>query len=48
MIRGHGPVVDVLSGFIASNETDGLDVGMVTDGINRGNASVNDVEDTGW
>jgi len=42
------PVVDVFSGFITSNKTDSLDIGMVADGVNRGNASVNDVEDTGW
>ena len=41
-------MVDVFSGFITSNKTDSLDIGMVADGVNRGNASVNDVEDTGW
>jgi len=44
----HEPVVDVLSSFVTSNETDGLDIGMVADGVNRWNASVNDVEDTRW
>ena len=41
-------MVDVLSSFVTSNETDSLDIGMVADGINCGNASVNDVEDARW
>jgi len=41
-------VVDVLSSLVPSNETDSFDIGMVADGVNRGNASVNDVEDTRW
>ena len=41
-------MIDVLSGFITSDKTDSLDVGMIADGINCGDASMNDVEDTGW
>ena len=41
-------MVDVLSSFVTSNETDSLDIWMVADSVNRRNASVNDVEDTGW
>jgi len=38
----------VLSGFVTSNKTDSLDIGVVTDSIDGGNASMDDVEDTRW
>ena len=41
-------MVNVLSSFVTSNETDSLDIGVVADCINGGNASVDDVEDTRW
>ena len=40
------PLVNVLASSVASNETDGLDIRMVTDRIDCGNASVDDVDDT--
>lgn len=41
-------MVNVLSSFVTSNETDSLDVGVVADSIDSGDTSMNDVEDTGW
>ena len=41
-------MVNVLSSFITSNETDSLDIRMITDGINCRDASVDNVEDTRW
>lgn len=37
-------MIDVFSSLVTSNETDGLDIGVVTDGIDCVNASVDDVE----
>lgn len=38
----------MLSSFVASNEADSLDIGVVADGIDSGNAAVDNVEDAGW
>ena len=41
-------MVNVFSGLVTSNETDSLDIGVVADGVNSADASVNNVKDTGW
>jgi hypothetical protein len=40
-------LIDVFPGLISPDETDGLDVRVIADGINCGNASVDNVKDTG-
>lgn len=45
---GDRPLVNVLPSFVTSNETDSLDIGVIADGVDSGNASMNNVEDTGW
>ena len=39
-------MVNVLSSSVTSNETDGLDIRVITDRIDSGNASMDDVEDS--
>ena len=41
-------MINVLSSLVASNETDCLDVGVITDGVNSGDGTVDDVEDARW
>ena len=43
----HGPMINVVSSLVTSDETDGLDIRMVTDGINCVDASMDNVENTG-
>ena len=40
------PMVDVCTGTIAANETDGLDGGMVTNSVHRGTAPMDNVQNT--
>ena len=42
------PVINVLSSLVASDETDRLDVGVVTDGVNGRDCSVDNVKNAGW
>ena len=41
-------MINVFSSLVTSNETDRLDIGMITDGVDSGDGSVNNVEDAGW
>ena len=36
------------SGLVTPNETDSFDIGVITDGVDRWNASVDNVENTRW
>jgi hypothetical protein len=45
-VTGSLPVINMLSSLVTSNETDGLDIGVVADGIDCVNASMDNVEDT--
>lgn len=40
-------MINVVSGLVASNETDGLDIRMVADGVNRVDTSMDNVENAG-
>lgn len=41
-------MINVLSSLVTSDEADRLDIRVVTDCVNSGNGSVNNVEDAGW
>ena len=47
-ILASGAAVDVLSGAVAANEGDGLDVLVVTDKVDAIVGAVNNVQATGW
>lgn len=40
------PMVDMFTGTIATNKTDGLNRGMVTYSVHRGTASMDNIENT--
>ena len=45
--KRRGPMINVASSPVTSNKADGLDIRMVTYGVNRVDASMDDVENAG-